>query len=260
MGASHSSRDGSNHFQQAGQGTNRQREGYSIEVDIRNRTLSRPGSGSASRPGTKHGKGPDRKREEPADSGHKERADTSSEEVTGGKDQPMNGYGENVAGEVDWDGLGESTEEGAVARAAVRSNDQFDTNTATGIGGGSCGNPRDASYDGFGDRFWDCAWCSSDSVGRTGAPQSCPKHELLHTIALQELAIAHLINAQAEQVQAITKQTGAPLKPDELIELQHSITSVMQLAMETEKLLLNKLRLLFSKSGSRSGSGRSCGS
>lgn len=79
-------------------------------------------------------------------------------------------------------------------------------------------------------------------------PQICPEHELLHSIALEELAIAHLINAEAEKAQAVAKHRLPPLTPDELIEFQHSIAKVLEMAVEKEKLLLKKLRLLLFKS------------
>jgi len=61
------------------------------------------------------------------------------------------------------------------------------------------------------------------------------------------VAIAHLINAEAEKAQAVAKHRHPPLSPEELIEYQRSIAKVLEMAVEQEKLLLRKLRLLLYK-------------
>gem|GEM_PF-3715190 len=110
-------------------------------------------------------------------------------------------------------------------------------------GESSEGNSEESSEVRSEARSEDCPWCCGRPV-----PQSiCPEHELLHGIALEEVAIAHLINAEAEKAQAVAKHRHPPLSPEELIEYQRSIAKVLEMAVEQEKLLLRKLRLLLYK-------------
>lgn len=74
---------------------------------------------------------------------------------------------------------------------------------------------------------------------------ACPEHKLLmHSVVREELAIAQLLNAQAEQVEAVVRQHHCPLNPDELIALQHALAKVLEMVVEAEKILLKKRQML----------------
>lgn len=215
--------------------------GFSVEDGVRS-SLIRAGSGYESKVRTRPGKGPERRRQEPAEDGHKERADWSADEAAGSRDSPRDAYGEtaeNGQGEVSPDSSGEGTAD-------------------EGCSESPSGSFSESGRDGFGAGAgaWDCLWCSADGPGRSGAAEVCAKHDLLHSLAVQELAIARLIEAEAEKARVVVNQLTAPLRTDELIEFQRSVAQVLQTALETEKLLLQKLRLLLSKGARRPGSSR----
>ena len=87
---------------------------------------------------------------------------------------------------------------------------------------------------------------ATDSGAGTPPPPPPPTtpEELMHSIALEELAIAHLLNVEAEKVQTVAAQRVTTFTPDEFIALQHAVAKVLEMVVEKERLLLKKLRLL----------------
>ena len=63
--------------------------------------------------------------------------------------------------------------------------------------------------------------------------------DLLESIALEETALAHFINAEAEKIQQVAKRTN--ITPQEIIEFQKSVSKVMRTAIKKEMLLQFKL-------------------
>ncbi len=62
------------------------------------------------------------------------------------------------------------------------------------------------------------------------------------SIALEETALAHFINAEAEKIQAVAAMMEAGnLTPEEVVEFQDSISKVMRMPIKKEMLLQFKL-------------------
>ena len=71
---------------------------------------------------------------------------------------------------------------------------------------------------------------------------------LLETIALGELAVAHLINSEAEKVQAVVKAgIAGPVSPDELKEINITVAKVIETAVAAEDRLQKKLRMILAQ-------------
>ncbi|CAG7607518.1 hypothetical protein PAESOLCIP111_00967 [Paenibacillus solanacearum] len=71
--------------------------------------------------------------------------------------------------------------------------------------------------------------------------------DLLESIALEEMAIAHLVNAEAENVQAfVGKHLNYPTDPtnNEIITFNVSISRLMETLMFKELFLLRKLETI----------------
>ncbi|MDD4705988.1 MAG: hypothetical protein PHS24_02080 [Bacilli bacterium] len=66
--------------------------------------------------------------------------------------------------------------------------------------------------------------------------------DLLESIALEETAIAHILNAEGEKIQAsaVLMENGN-MTPDEVIEFQKSITQIIQTLIKKEMILEFKL-------------------
>jgi hypothetical protein len=68
---------------------------------------------------------------------------------------------------------------------------------------------------------------------------------LLETIVLEELALAALVNAEAEKVQSVA---GAgvigPVSPEDLTEINKAVAGVIQAAGDKEEKLLAKLKVV----------------
>ena len=65
---------------------------------------------------------------------------------------------------------------------------------------------------------------------------------LLESIALEETALAHFVNAEAEKIQAVAKQMEEEeISHEEVICFQKSVTNVMQTAIKMQMLLQFKL-------------------
>lgn len=175
------------------------------------------GSSGSSRLSSKPGKSPERRREEASASEHPRSID---------KESPEHTYAE-----LTWAGISETPGDHTGGSAGTRTGE----------------NVGDSTGESLGNSTGRCVWCD------TG--WSCPEHELLHSIALEELAIANLINAEAEHVQAAARQGLPQLTPDEFVAFQQAVAKVLELAVEEEKLLLQKLRLLLSRSSRRDDRG-----
>ena len=67
---------------------------------------------------------------------------------------------------------------------------------------------------------------------------------LLFSIALEELALAHVLNAEAEKAQSLAKGRVGRSTPDEIIEFQRSLAAVLQSVIKKEEVLLKKLRIV----------------
>jgi hypothetical protein len=66
--------------------------------------------------------------------------------------------------------------------------------------------------------------------------------DLLVSIALEETALAHIINAEGEKIQAVsTMMENGTMTPDEVVEFQESINRIMQTAIKMQMLLQFKL-------------------
>lgn len=70
--------------------------------------------------------------------------------------------------------------------------------------------------------------------------------DLLESIALEETALAHIINAEGEKIQAIKAgMDEGKYSTNEVIDLQHSVTDVMNTVIKKEMLLEFKLENIF---------------
>ncbi len=66
--------------------------------------------------------------------------------------------------------------------------------------------------------------------------------DLLVSIALEETALAHIINAEGEKIQATaTMMEEGTMTPEEVIDFQQSVARVMQTAIKMQMLLQFKL-------------------
>ena len=70
---------------------------------------------------------------------------------------------------------------------------------------------------------------------------------LIETVALEELALAALINAEAEKVQAVAEACVlGPISADELTDINKAVGEVIEAAGRKEDRLRKKLALLLS--------------
>ena len=66
--------------------------------------------------------------------------------------------------------------------------------------------------------------------------------DLLESIALEETALAHILNAEGEKIQAIVGQIeDGELTPDEAIEQQEAIMKMLRMPIKQQILLQFKL-------------------
>lgn len=66
--------------------------------------------------------------------------------------------------------------------------------------------------------------------------------DLLESIALEETALAHILNAEGEKIQAIAEFFSlGEITADELLELQDSVRKTLRLPIKKEILLQFKL-------------------
>lgn len=69
---------------------------------------------------------------------------------------------------------------------------------------------------------------------------------LLAAIATEELALAHMINVEAEKTEAVAHNLRSPFTPEEVIEFQQSVCNIIAQVTKKEEILLKKLRLIVS--------------
>ncbi len=68
---------------------------------------------------------------------------------------------------------------------------------------------------------------------------------LVHTIALEELALAALVQAEAATIKHMVEQgIAGPILPEEAIRINESVRDVLIAAAKKESILLQKLRIL----------------
>lgn len=66
--------------------------------------------------------------------------------------------------------------------------------------------------------------------------------DLLESIALEEVALAHIINAEGEKIQAIAQMMLAgELEPEEAIEQQEAVMKMLRMPIKKQMLLQFKL-------------------
>lgn len=66
--------------------------------------------------------------------------------------------------------------------------------------------------------------------------------DLLESIALEETALAHFVNAEAEKIQHLGALMAAgSITPSEALDLQQSVAKVMQVGIKMQMLLQFKL-------------------
>jgi len=71
---------------------------------------------------------------------------------------------------------------------------------------------------------------------------------LLHTVALEELAISALINAEAEKVQELNASgIAGPVSAEEAIRINESVAKVIEAAERKEQQINQKLRALLTQ-------------
>lgn len=66
--------------------------------------------------------------------------------------------------------------------------------------------------------------------------------DLLESIALEETALAHLINAEAEKIQAMAEDLPKPCSFEEAAEMQKLVLAILQAAQLKELILNQKLK------------------
>ncbi|AVX19698.1 hypothetical protein SAMN02745885_01363 [Carboxydocella sporoproducens DSM 16521] len=67
--------------------------------------------------------------------------------------------------------------------------------------------------------------------------------DLLESIALEETALSHLVNAEAEKIQHILNQSKS-ICPRELLTINKTVSRILDAAIIKEWLLLKKLDLI----------------
>jgi hypothetical protein len=85
-------------------------------------------------------------------------------------------------------------------------------------------------------------------------PQNQIIDYLLETIAFEELALAALINAEAEKIQAVAAAgVMGPVSPEALEAINVSVSSVIQGAAQKEEFLRRKLATILAHKESQQG-------
>jgi len=69
--------------------------------------------------------------------------------------------------------------------------------------------------------------------------------DLIESVALQEAALAHIMNAEGEKMQAIIAMSN--VTPDQLLELNNSVETMISAITRLEIMLQSKLELFSSE-------------
>lgn len=72
---------------------------------------------------------------------------------------------------------------------------------------------------------------------------------LLVGIAAAELSLARFINVESEKSECVARRIATPFSPEELIEYEKALASVVSEIVKKEQILLQKLRLVLSYIG-----------
>ena len=75
--------------------------------------------------------------------------------------------------------------------------------------------------------------------------------DLIESVALQEAALSHILNAEGEKMQAIIGMDDAT--PEQLLELNNSVQNMINAVTRLEMMLQAKLELFSSELSSNTG-------
>lgn len=85
-------------------------------------------------------------------------------------------------------------------------------------------------------------------MGMPHIPSKCRReaiNDLLESIALEEIAMAHIMNAEGEKLQKVLNcNFPSPTCFQQVIELQNSIVDLFDKLIQKQNILLNKLKIL----------------
>lgn len=83
---------------------------------------------------------------------------------------------------------------------------------------------------------------SMPKIECTNISKCCAANSLLQSIALEEAAIAHILNAEGEKLQKVISLQN--VKKEELIEINNSVKSMVDKITNLEIVLKSKLDLI----------------
>ncbi|MHB1393277.1 MAG: hypothetical protein ACYCYE_09405 [Clostridia bacterium] len=85
-------------------------------------------------------------------------------------------------------------------------------------------------------------------MGIPQIPHKCREeviNDILESIALEETAIAHIINAEGEKLQKLLEcPFPHPISFDQILDLQKSVIEVFDKLIQKQNILLNKMKIL----------------
>lgn len=68
--------------------------------------------------------------------------------------------------------------------------------------------------------------------------------QLLQSIALEETALAHVLNAEAEKIEGVGERLSPPGSFDDVLAFQRTVAEVLQVIVRKEEVLLRKLQVV----------------
>lgn len=85
-------------------------------------------------------------------------------------------------------------------------------------------------------------------MGMPHIPQKCREeaiNDLLESIALEEAAIAHIMNAEGEKIQKVLDCTFPhPTSFQQILELQNSVTELFEKLIQKQNTLVSKMKII----------------